>query len=209
MIALYLIACNPETNAPAPEPVAVAAPEPEPVTAEPEPVAFAEPVVEAVPAVVADVAVEVQPGETLVDLAGWAGLNAEDLAALNELDVKAPIHAGQLLRIPSGTDFEVNRESALDARLARYFEAHEGLVGLTTRTVRTGDTAWAIAREEGLPLWIVAAYNRPLHLSALGIGDVLYLPVLGDQLEPLAEEGAPNPEIVEEPTEDQTSVVTE
>jgi LysM repeat protein len=205
MIALVLIACTPNADtatlpshhSPA---AAVSAlplpPEPavSPATASPVSGSPASGSPEAAPVdLVPPVTVEVQPGETLVDLAAWSGVTVEALAELNGFAVTAPLHVGAFVRIPDGTDFEQNRETALDERLERYFEAHDGLVGLTTRTVRTGDTAWVIAKEEGLPLWVVAAYNRPLHLSRIAIGDTLYLPVMGDMLPPVEEDSGVQP----------------
>ena len=42
---------------------------------------------------------------------------------------------------------------------------------------------------EDVPLWVVAAFNRTVELDHIRIGDTLYLPVVGDDVHTLTEEG--------------------
>ena len=59
-----------------------------------------------------------------------------------------------------------------------------GLADVQTYRMRTGDTVWDVARENGrLPLWVVSAFNADVDLDRVGIGADLRLPVPGDSVE--------------------------
>jgi hypothetical protein len=46
-----------------------------------------------------------------------------------------------------------------------------------------GDTVWGVAvQDAGLPFWVVELFNRDIDLNSLGIGDEIYLPILGDNV---------------------------
>ena len=117
--------------------------------------------------------VHANPGDTLVGIARLAGVTVEEVAALNGYTVTHPLLAGESVRIPAGTSFVTVREASLDARLDVWFEARGGLVGVQSRTVATGDTAWDIAVSEGVPLWVLSAFNRTVDLGRIRIGDTL------------------------------------
>lgn len=133
--------------------------------------------------------VTVRHGETLDGLARLAGTRPETLAALNHRSVTAPLVPGEEIVVPEADTFDERRESHLDERLFRFFEVRGGMVGVSSRVVATGDTAWGIAKEEGVPLWVVAGLNRGRSLDRLSVGDELYLPLLGDTLQYPPEEG--------------------
>lgn len=129
----------------------------------------------------------VHRGDTLVVLAQQAGLSVEELAAWNDRSIRAPLRASEVLRIPvaagDALGFELRRAQAEDARLQRYIAGRGSILGVMSREVRTGETAWGIAMDEGAhPLWVVAMFNPTLDLDRLAIGEPLVLPVLGDQL---------------------------
>jgi LysM repeat protein len=128
-------------------------------------------------------------GETLDQLARQCGTTVEALAGLNGIGVRTELRAGERLTVPATEDLDARREAAFDLRLNYFLEARGGLVGVATRDVKTGDTAWAIARQEGLPTWVLAAFNRQVDLGRLGAGDILYLPVIGDSVQAVAEVG--------------------
>lgn len=140
---------------------------------------------------VEQVEVTLRHGETLVVLAQQAGVTAEELAERNGLDVTAPLVAGQALLVPvhlvSADQLEADRAAAFERRLDRYLRGRGGLAGVSTHRVRTGETAWSIARDRhGLPTWVLAAYNPDLDLDHLRIGDALQVPVLADTVADLA-----------------------
>ncbi len=129
--------------------------------------------------------VQVRPGESLVRLAGWTPMNAEDIAEYNGISVQGTLYPGETLRLPltaeEVVDLERSRTSYQDARLERYLGKRGGLVGVDGHRVGTGETAWGIARAYGeLPMWVVSAFNSSVDLDRLRIGDVIHLPVLGD-----------------------------
>ena len=63
--------------------------------------------------------------------------------------------------------------------MERYLSANGGLAGIEGYTVRTGDTAWAIAKEiAGVPSWVLAAFNSDTSLDRLSVGATLYLPIM-------------------------------
>jgi hypothetical protein len=131
------------------------------------------------------VEIEVRSGESLVLLADFANVRAEDVADLNGVDVKDAIVPGQTLRVPAldATDFLARRDAWLTGKVERYLSRRGGVVGLADRRVGTGDTAWSIARDQGrIPMWIVEYYNPDADLDRLGIGDLLTLPVFADTI---------------------------
>jgi LysM repeat protein len=138
------------------------------------------------------VSVTVRSGESLVLLADFAQVRAEDIADLNGFDVKDAIVPGQSLRVPAadGGDFTARRDTWLAGKVERYLSRRGGVVGLADRRVGTGDTAWSIAREQGrVPMWIVEYYNPEVDLDRLGIGDQLTLPVFADTVAEAAVDG--------------------
>ena len=129
------------------------------------------------------VSITVRSGESLVLLADFANVRAEDIADLNGIGVKDAIVPGQTLRVLAvdEADFTARRDTWLAGKVERYLSRRGGVVGLADRRVGTGDTAWSIAREQGrVPMWIVEYYNPDTDLDRLGIGDQLTLPVFAD-----------------------------
>jgi LysM repeat protein len=167
-------------TAPPPElPVAESVPEEAPVAIEspPEP---------------PSVSIDVRSGESLVLLADFAHVRAEDVADLNGVDLKDAIVPGQTLKVPTAdaADFAARRDAWLAGKVERYLSRRGGVVGLSDRRVGTGDTAWSIAREQGrVPMWIVEYYNPNVDLDRLGIGDKLTLPVFADTVAEAAVDG--------------------
>ena len=144
--------------------------------------------------------VVIRPGESLVRLAGWTPMKAEEIAEYNGISVQGTLYPGEVLLLPltedEVVDLERSRSGYQDDRLERYLGKRGGLVGVDGHRVGTGETAWGIAREHGeLPMWVVAAFNKELDLDRLSIGDTMHLPVLGDTVtltsvdEPTEEEG--------------------
>jgi hypothetical protein len=47
--------------------------------------------------------------------------------------------------------------------------------------VRTGESAWSIAREQqGIPVWLLESYNPQVDLESLRPGDTLRVPIIAD-----------------------------
>ena len=134
------------------------------------------------------VEIEVRFGESLYDIARWSGLQMEDIEALNAIDLRDGLKGGQLLLLPLGKDdfaqLQSRRADFADSRVDRYMKRRGGLADVQTYRMRTGDTVWDVARENGrLPLWVVSAFNADVDLDRVGIGADLRLPVPGDSVE--------------------------
>lgn len=124
---------------------------------------------------------EVRAGESLDRLSRWSGSSVETLAALNGIEITAPLIPGQVLQIPVADSeaFTASRDGAFEKRLERYLSSNGGLSGIEGYTVRTGDNAWAIAKQiAGVPSWVLAAFNADKSLDHLSVGDTLYLPIM-------------------------------
>ncbi len=135
--------------------------------------------------------VTVRSGESLDRLSRWSGASVEELAALNELEITSPLIPGQVMEIPIADQeaFDASRNGELEKRLERYLASNGGLAGIEGYTVRTGDTAWAIAKQiASVPSWVLAAFNPDRSLDHLSVGDTLYLPIMtqvADNEEPM------------------------
>jgi hypothetical protein len=133
------------------------------------------------------VAIEVRHGETLIQLAEWTGVPAEEIAANSGMQVQSTIYAGQELWLPiseeKALELERTRNLYEDEHLDRWLARHGGLLAVSPVALGTRDTVWALARDSGgLPLWVVQAFNRGRDLDRLRIGDEIYMPVVGNMV---------------------------
>ena len=126
-------------------------------------------------------------GETLAHFARWSELPVEEIAAISDLDLGGVYPVGTEVRVPvSGeqlTALEMRREAHSHRRVDGYLASRGGSIGTEFYDVRTGDTAWDIARSNyGMPLWMLEAYNPSVDLDNLRPGQSLMLPVLADTI---------------------------
>lgn len=124
-------------------------------------------------------------GESLAHFARWAGLPVEDLAELSNLELDGSYAVGTEVLIPSDIvdieTFASLRQEYWTQRVDRYVESRGGELATETYKVRTGDSAWTIARDgQGIPMWILEAYNPGVDLGGLRPGQKLSVPVLAD-----------------------------
>ncbi len=124
-------------------------------------------------------------GERLDHFARWAALPVEVIAEASGLDLGRPYMAGIEVRIPVEGQALAALEQARDAhhtkRAEGYLASRGGAIGAEFITVRTGDNATTIARDQqGLPLWLVETYNPSVDLDRLRPGQQLMIPVLAD-----------------------------
>ena len=124
-------------------------------------------------------------GETLDHFARWSNTPVEELAALSGLSLDGHYQPGtevsMFLDEAGQLQFSEARATETRERVERYLSRRGGLVGDDSYEVRTGDSAWRIARRGGrLPLWVVQAYNPETDLETIKPGDTLVLPVVGD-----------------------------
>jgi len=128
---------------------------------------------------------QVRPNENLVLIAEWAEIPVDLLLDANpELDAREALYPGQTLMVPvaDSTPLEQGRALWIQGRLDRFLERHGGVAGVEEVRVRSGDTAWGLAQDVGLPLWVLDAYNQNLNLDGLRVGDRVRRPVLMDSV---------------------------
>ncbi len=129
---------------------------------------------------------QVRPNENLVLIAQWAEIPVDLLLDANpELDAREPLYPGQTLVVPvaNATPLEQGRAIWIQDRLDRFLASHGGVAGVEEVRVRSGDTAWGLAQDVAVPMWVLAAYNQNLDLDGLRIGDRVRRPVLMDSVE--------------------------
>lgn len=136
-------------------------------------------------------------GETLHHFARWSGFPVEDIAEQSELELDGDYPVGtELLIAAEGealAEIEQRRESHWTRRVEGYLASRGGAVSSEFYKVRTGDSAWTIARKQyGMPVWMLDAYNPSVDLDHLRPGQELMVPVLADIVVDAAE---PEPSI--------------
>lgn len=137
-------------------------------------------------------------GETLAHFARWSDLPVETIAATSELDLDGIYPVGTEVRVPVSDEaldgMIRRREAHQQARVDGYLASRGGSVGTEELMVRTGDSAWTLARREaGIPVWLLEAYNPDVDLDRLRPGQTLSVPVIADIV---ADVGAtPEPEV--------------
>lgn len=163
---------------------AVEEPLPAPVLPEVSPVDLALAPVEA-PPVAPTHAWRLRHGESLAHFARWSGVPVEDIAKASELDLEGQYPPGTEVRVPAEgvltEQVDARREAHWQRKLNGYLASRGGEQGVETYAVRTGDSAWTIATKgQGVPMWVLAAYNPDVRLDNLRPGQRLNVPVLAD-----------------------------
>lgn len=131
------------------------------------------------------VTVYLRRGESLADIAKWASKDLEKLALDNELLAAETYEAGTPVHMVLTADeldaFEAGRDSYHDAYRSEFAEKY-AVRSTRTHTVRSGDSAWKLARldQHPVPLWLLEDYNPGLNLKTLQVGQTLSIPVLGE-----------------------------
>jgi LysM repeat protein len=98
----------------------------------------------------------VQPGQTLLAIARWYGVDYLTLARTNGITNPNRIYVGQRLLIPSTGGTAVRPG--------------------TTYTVRAGDTLYSIAARSGVSVWAIAQANAIYDLTRIYVGQRLVIP---------------------------------
>lgn len=122
-------------------------------------------------------------GETPAHFSRWSGVPIEEIASASDLQLGGVYPVGTVVVVPGANvdDIESERIVHRGRRVADYLTSRGGSVGTTEHTVRTGDTAWTIAAaHDGIPVWLVEAYNPSTSLDRLYPGQILELPILAD-----------------------------
>lgn len=128
-----------------------------------------------------DRTIEIQAEETLGHYAEWLNIRAWDLRRLNGRVFGEPLFTGERLRLDfSKADvrtFELRRRGH-HAALQEDFFGRYRIRGATRYRVRSGDAISRIARDHGVPLWLLRQYNPELQPDSIQIGREIALPVV-------------------------------
>ncbi|NCG20376.1 MAG: hypothetical protein GWP91_15310 [Rhodobacterales bacterium] len=124
-------------------------------------------------------------GERLDHFARWSQLPVEVIAESSGLNLSRLYRAGIEILVPIEGEGLAALQTARDAhhtkRAEGYLASRGGAVGSEFITVRTGDNATTIARDQqGLPLWLVETFNPSVDLDQLRPGQLLMMPILAD-----------------------------
>lgn len=123
-------------------------------------------------------------GETLAHYARWSELPVEVIAAASELDLDGIYPVGTEVVVPIDDQglaaLTARRDRHHQARVDAYLAARGGSSGNLQVEVRTGDSAWTIAKEhEGIPVWLLESLNPGVDLEHLRPGQTLVVPRIG------------------------------
>lgn len=129
----------------------------------------------------------VRRGETLAHYARWSELPVEVVAEASGVGLDEALAVGAEVRVPGDASMRARVETARDAHHRRraqgYLASRGGAQGTDFYQVRTGDTAWSVARDEiGVPVWLLEVYNPTVDLDALRPGQQLMVPVIDDSV---------------------------
>ena len=132
-------------------------------------------------------------GETLAHFARWSGLPVEVIAEHSSLGLTEVYPVGTEIIVPLDPEARARVELARTqhhvARADGYLDSRGGVAGTDFYTVRSGDTAWSISRNElGIPVWLLETYNPSVDLDRIAPGTRLMVPALADTV---ADAGAP------------------
>ncbi|TVQ90094.1 MAG: LysM domain-containing protein [Deltaproteobacteria bacterium] len=124
-------------------------------------------------------------GETLTHFARWAELPVEDIADQSslELDELHPVGTEVLIALSpeEQTAVEERRERHRVQRVNHYIASRGGASGIGFHRVRTGESAWSIAKNsQGIPVWLLEAYNPSVDLERIRPGQELRVPLIDD-----------------------------
>lgn len=124
-------------------------------------------------------------GETLTHFARWSEIPVEDIADISGLDLEELHAVGTTIQLPLTAEqrshVEEQRERHRVRRVEGYLASRGGSVGVEFHRVRTGESAWSIARDaHGMPVWLIEAYNPSVDLEQLRPGQELQVPLLAD-----------------------------
>lgn len=86
---------------------------------------------------------------------------------------------------------EERRERHRLQRVQSYVASRGGAAGIGFHRVRTGETAWSIARDaQGIPVWLLEAYNPSIDIERLRPGQELRVPRIDDTVAEVEEESS-------------------
>ena len=134
------------------------------------------------------VEVKIRHGDSLYDLARWSNTQIDIVESLNGVDTNDQLVVGGGLLLPmtkvEHKAFKAKRERFETQRRVRFLKRNGPLRRLKSHRVKQGQTVWRIARDHGrLPVWLVQSYNPDVNLNRVRVGQVILIPIIGDEAE--------------------------
>lgn len=123
----------------------------------------------------------VQAGETLGHYAHWLEIPAQELRRINGLLLNTGLQAGQQLKvifkIVDKPTFQARRQAFHYERQVTFFQNY---VVTDTREVvlKEGESFWTLARQNGIPFWLLLAWNDSEDPHRLARGQRVKVPVV-------------------------------
>jgi membrane-bound lytic murein transglycosylase D len=129
-----------------------------------------------------DGTVEIQASETVGHFAEWAGVRAQDVRSLNDLNARQPLIIGNRLRVPltavNQSEFELRRRQFHIAQQENFFRNYR-IQDVDRHQVAANENIDTLARQRySVPLWLLRQYNPGLDLGRVRIGQEVVFPVL-------------------------------
>ena len=131
-----------------------------------------------------------QSGDTVATVADRVGISADRLARYNGLPADAPVQKGEILAIPKGAtlsstgSIEDIASSALDSAPSSAPTVQQGDEPVR-HTVRSGETAYSIARLYNVSVTALSSWNGLGPDLAVRNGQRLLIPTSADAVDPL------------------------
>ncbi|MCH5277433.1 MAG: LysM peptidoglycan-binding domain-containing protein [Desulfovibrionaceae bacterium] len=127
----------------------------------------------------------VRPGDTLASLARYYGVSMGAISAANPgLADPHSLRVGQVLNVPGASAVsQAGADSSVKKVPARASTAASGAGrGVTTHTVRRGDTLASLSRRYGVSVAALSAANPQLNPRSLRVGQTITVPAAGSSV---------------------------
>jgi membrane-bound lytic murein transglycosylase D len=125
--------------------------------------------------------IHVEPDETIGHYADWSSVSVQKIREVNSLKIRSALRIGQRIKIPfiytTKEGFEKNRTEYHLAIQEDFFSNYK-IEGISTHTIKQGDTVWKLCDENEIPLWLLKRYNPDKDIRRLAMGEPLSLPII-------------------------------
>ncbi len=120
-------------------------------------------------------------GETVGAYAGWAGVTPAELRRLNDMSSRSVLRPGQTYLVPldavTPQQFEERRKAFHVEREQSFFAVYDIREKVRVE-VQRGQSPWALAQDNNVPMWLFYRENPRLLTEPLRAGMEVILPVL-------------------------------
>ncbi len=125
----------------------------------------------------------VEPEETLGHYADWLSLRSPGVIQdLNKISAKNPIIVGNKLLLPIEKESDIvifeRKRQEYHRVLVEEFKENFEILAMEVYRVKKGDSAWSLAQEFELPVWLITRFNEQLTIRAPFVGEKLAIPTI-------------------------------